>query len=83
MAQAMTERCYRTEGLPQDIGACRGRFRAAALWAAHLSVTLRVPPPLKRGGMTRAEAVREFTHPPAHYGFKDASRARPMPIMTS
>ena len=47
MAQAMTERCYRTEGLPQDIGACRGRFRAAALWAAHLSVTLRVPPLLK------------------------------------
>ena len=47
MAQAMTERCYRTEGLPQDTGACRGRFRAAALWAAHLSVTLRVPPLLK------------------------------------
>ena len=28
-------------------GECRGRLRAAARWAAHLSVTLRVPPPLK------------------------------------
>ena len=28
-------------------GECRGRWRAAARWAAHLSVTLRVPPLLK------------------------------------
>ena len=41
------ERCYRTNGFPQSFGVCKGRFRAAALRAAHLSVTLRVPPPLE------------------------------------
>ena len=42
------ERCYRTESLPLGIGVCRralARRRRCA--AAHLSVTLRVPPPLK------------------------------------
>ena len=44
---APLERCYRTNGFPQGSGVCKGRFRAAALRAAHLSVTLRVPPPLE------------------------------------
>ena len=47
VSRRLTERCYRTEGLPQGFGVRRGRLRAAARWAAHLSVTLRVPPPLK------------------------------------
>ena len=34
-------------GFPQSLAVCRGRSRAAALRAAHLSVTLRVPPLLK------------------------------------
>ena len=41
------ERCYRTEGFPQSFGLRNRRSRAAALRAAHLSVTLRVPPLLK------------------------------------
>ena len=48
MAQAMTERCYRTKGLPQGFGVCiRALTRRRRYAAAHLSVTLRVPPLLK------------------------------------
>ena len=48
MARAMTERCYRTEGLPQGFGVCiRALPRRRRYAAAHLSVTLRVPPLLK------------------------------------
>ena len=34
-----TERCCRTNGFPQSFGLCNRRSRAAALRAAHLSVT--------------------------------------------
>ena len=40
MAQAMTERCYRTESLPQGIGVCRRALtRRRRCAAAHLSDT--------------------------------------------
>ena len=40
MAQAMTERCYRTESLPQGIGVYRRALtRRRRYAAAHLSVT--------------------------------------------
>ena len=47
VSRRLTERCYRTKSFPQGFALCRERFRAAALRAAHLSVTLRVPPLLK------------------------------------
>ena len=56
MAQAMTERCYRTEGFLQGPGVCRGRFRAAAAMR-HLSARRGLEPlgseagsQLRRGG---------------------------------
>ena len=41
------ERCYRTGGFPQGIGVQRALTRRRRYAAAHLSVTLRVPPLLK------------------------------------
>ena len=48
VSRRLTERCYRTENFPQGIGLCiRALPRRRRCAAAHLSVTLRVPPPLK------------------------------------
>ena len=53
MAQAMTERCYRTEGLPQGPGLYRGRFRAAAAMRRHTSPSRFACHLPSRGGFER------------------------------
>ena len=37
VSRRLTERCYRTNGFPQSLDVCRGRFRAAAAARRHTS----------------------------------------------